>query len=249
VRRGPRENRARPAIDPLFRSAAVCCSTRVIGVVLSGMQNDGTAGLLAVKRCGGIAVVQNPRDAAYGDMPLSAVRHVAVDHVVTAGGLAPLLMQLTASARPPAVAAPEKIRIETLIAAQELTVMPDETLLGSLSPFTCPECNGAMQELRDNGLVRYRCHTGHAFTLEALRSEHQEIWERTLYGALRAQQEQAMLARRVAEEARAREERRSAEEFDRRALDYEQGAEVIRQLLAHPPALEPPEDPEPPEPS
>jgi two-component system chemotaxis response regulator CheB len=232
LRRGPRENRARPAIDPLFRSAAVCCSTRVIAVVLSGMLNDGTSGLLAVRRCGGIAVVQDPADASYADMPRSAVRHVAVDHVIAAAEMAPLLARLAASPRPPPVEAPEKIRVETLIAAQELTVMPDKGRLGSLSPLTCPECNGSMQELRDNGLIRYRCHTGHAFTLETLRMAQSEVWERTLYSAMRAQQEQAMLARRVAEEARARQEPVSAAEFERRAKDYEEGAEVIRQLLA-----------------
>lgn len=235
VRRGPRENRARPAIDPLFRSAAVCCSSRVIGVVLSGMLDDGASGLLAIKRCGGIAVIQDPRDALYPDMPRSAARHLAVDHVATAPELGPLLNSLARSRRPAPVEAPEKIRLEAMIAAQELTVMPDQKMFGSLSPLTCPECSGAMQEMQDNGLVRYRCHTGHAFTLEALRTAQNDIWERTLYAALRSQQEQAMLARRVAEEARAREERRSAEEFERRALDYEEGAEVIRQLLARPP--------------
>jgi two-component system chemotaxis response regulator CheB len=232
LRRGPRENRARPAIDPLFRSAAVCCSTRVIAVLLSGMLNDGTSGLLAVRRCGGIAVVQDPRDAPYAEMPRSAVRHVAVDHVVAAAEMGSLLARLAASPRPPPVEAPEETRVETLIAAQELAVMPDKGRLGSLSPLTCPECNGSMQEMRDNGLIRYRCHTGHAFTLETLRTAQNEVWERTLYSAMRAQQEQAMLARRVAEEARARQEAGSATEFERRARDYEEGAEVIRQLLA-----------------
>lgn len=234
VRRGPRENRARPAIDPLFRSAAVCCSTRVIGVVLSGMLDDGSSGLLAIKRCGGVAIIQDPRDALYPEMPGSAARHVAVDHVAPAPELGSLLDSLARSRRPAPVEAPEEIRLEAMIAAQELTVMPDRKMFGSLSPLTCPECSGVMQEMQDSGLVRYRCHTGHAFTLETLRTAQNDIWERTLYAALRAQQEQAMLARRVAEEARAREEQRSAEEFERRALDYEEGAEVIRQLLSRP---------------
>lgn len=246
VRRGPRENRARPAIDPLFRSAAVCCSTRVIGVVLSGMLDDGSSGLLAIKRCGGVAIIQDPRDALYPDMPRSAARHVVVDHVATAPELGSLLDLLARSRRPAPVEAPEEIRLEAMIAAQELAVMPDRKMFGSLSPLTCPECSGVMQEMRDGGLVRYRCHTGHAFTLETLRTAQNDIWERTLYAALRVQQEQAMLARRVAEEARARDGERSAEEFERRALDYEEGAEVIRQLLARPPAADDPSasDPE-----
>src|SRR4051795_8584407 len=91
VRRGPRENRTRPAIDPLFRSAAANCTSRVIGVVLSGMQNDGSSGLLAIKRCGGLAVVQDPKDARFGEMPASAIAHGAVDHVSRLAELPDLL--------------------------------------------------------------------------------------------------------------------------------------------------------------
>lgn len=233
VRRGPRENRMRPAVDPLFRSAAATCSTRVIGVVLSGMQNDGTSGLLAIKRCGGLAVVQDPKEAAYPDMPRNALAHVAVDHVLPLAGIAPLLVELAATARPPPVKeVPEEIRIEALIAAEELFVMPDQHRLGTLSPLTCPECDGSMQEIREDGLVRYRCHTGHAFTLETLRLAAGEAWERTLYGAMRAQQQQAMVARRIAEEARRQGNERSAAEFAHRARDYEEGAAVIRRLAA-----------------
>ena len=233
VRRGPRENRARPAIDPLFRSAAVNCSSRVIGVVLSGMLNDGSSGLQAIKRCGGLAVVQDPRDAAVPDMPRNALMYANVDEVLPLAGIAPLLTKLATSSRPlPPAEVPEEIRLEALIAAQELTVMPDQHRFGSLAELTCPDCHGAMQEIREDGLVRYRCHTGHAFTLEALSLSQGEAWERTLYTAMRAQQEQAMLCRRLAKEARGRRQMRSETDFGRRALDYEEGAELLRQLLA-----------------
>jgi two-component system chemotaxis response regulator CheB len=232
VRRGPRENRMRPAIDPLFRSAAVNCSTRVIGVVLSGMLNDGSSGLRAVKRCGGLAVVQDPRDATHPDMPRNALAHAEVDHMLPLAGLAPLLARLAASPRPPPAEVPEEIRIEALIAAQELTVMPDRHRFGPLSPLGCPECHGTLQEIREGGLVRYRCHTGHAFTLEALRLAQDEAWERTLYAAMRAQQEQAMLCRRLGQDAQDRAQANWVEKFERRARDYEEGAETIRRLLA-----------------
>jgi two-component system chemotaxis response regulator CheB len=127
---------------------------------------------------------------------------------------------------------PEEIRLEALIAAQELTVMPDQKRFGTLSPFTCPDCHGSLQEIRENGLVRYRCHTGHAFTLEVLDAAQGETRERALYSAMRAQQEHAMLARHMAEEARKRGQVRSAAMYERRVRDYEEGAEVIRQLLA-----------------
>jgi two-component system chemotaxis response regulator CheB len=233
VRRGPRENRTRPAVDPLFRSAAVSCSTRVVGVVISGMLDDGTAGLQAIKRCGGLAVVQDPADAAYPDMPRSAWAHVAVDHARPAAGLAGLLAELaSASPRPAHVEAPENLRVEALIAAQELHRMPDQGRFGSLSPLTCPDCNGAMVEIRDDGLVRYRCHTGHAFTMDALQVSQGEIWEKTLYGAMRAQHEQALLSRHMAAEQRRRGNGRWAEDLEQRAAGYEEGAEIIRQLLA-----------------
>jgi len=233
VRRGPRENRARPAIDPLFRSAAVNGSSRVIGVVLSGLLNDGASGLQAIKRCGGVAVVQEPRDAAVPDMPRHALAAVAADHVLPLADIAPLLTRLAAAPRPPPPAeVPEEIRLEALIAAQELTVMPDQHRFGPLAALSCPDCHGTMQEIQEGRLVRYRCHTGHAFTLEALQESQDEAWERTLYAAMRAQQEQAMLCHRLAEEARQRRQEWSMAEFGRRAQDYEEGAQLIRQLLA-----------------
>jgi two-component system, chemotaxis family, protein-glutamate methylesterase/glutaminase len=233
VRRGPRENRARPAIDPLFRSAAVCCSTRVIGVLLSGMLNDGTSGLRAIKRCGGLTVVQDPRSAAFPDMPRHALAHVAVDHIVPLARLAPVLSELATSPRPPLLATvPEEIRIEALIPAQELTVMHDHHPFGPLSTLACPDCHGSMVEIREGDLLRFRCHSGHAFTLETLRLAQGEAWERTLYAAMRAQQGQAMLAGRLAAEAGAKGHARSAKALARRERDYREGAEVIRQLLA-----------------
>ena len=231
VRRGPRENGARPAVDPLFRSAAVYCTTRVIGVVLTGLLDDGTAGLLAIKRCGGIAIVQDPRDAAYPDMPRSAIRHVAIDHVLALQDVAGALAALTRETRPPVPEVPHEIQLEALIAAQEVQGM----YLGDpvrVSPITCPECHGAMQEILDGELVRYRCHTGHAFTLETLGSIHGEAWERALYSALRAQQERAHVVGRMAAKARERGAGREAAQLGQRAASYEEGAELLRRLLA-----------------
>lgn len=232
VRRGPLENRTRPAIDPLFRSAAASCSTRVIGVVLSGMLDDGAAGLLAIKCCGGLAVVQDPQDAFCPSMPNSALAHVAVDHVLPAADIASLLTELAVTPAPSAVKVPEEIRLEARIAGEELFIMPDHTRLGSPSPLTCPECDGSMQEIRENGIVRYRCHTGHGFTLETLGQAVSEAWERTLYGGMRAQQQHAMVVRRLAEENRRQGNETAAAAYERRARDYEEGAMIIRQILA-----------------
>jgi two-component system, chemotaxis family, protein-glutamate methylesterase/glutaminase len=159
VRRGPRENGSRPAIDPLFRSAAVSCTTRVIGVLLTGLLNDGASGMQAIKRCGGLSVVQDPRDAAYPEMPRSTLRYAPIDHVLPLEEIAGVLAARAREPRLPSAAVPEEIRAEALIAAQEVRHMePSGT--GIVTPITCPECHGAMHEIKDGELVRYRCHTG-----------------------------------------------------------------------------------------
>lgn len=233
VRRGPKENRARPAIDVMFRSAAVHCSTRVIAVLLSGMLDDGTAGLAAVKRCGGIAIVQDPRDTQFPDMPSSAIRNVAVDHVAPVGALSGVLRESCAQRAPPPVAAPEQMRIESLIAAQELMQTPTQHSLGELSPITCPECYGVMTEIRDGDMLRYRCHTGHAYTAAAVMSEQREMWERTLYEALRIRHEQAALYARLLADARGRGRTAEIAHLEQRSLHHDEDTHLLRRLLEH----------------
>jgi two-component system, chemotaxis family, protein-glutamate methylesterase/glutaminase len=138
VRRGPRENGSRPAIDPLFRSGAASCTTRVIGVLLTGMLNDGTSGLQAIKRCGGLTIVQDPTDAAYGEMPRSALRHVAVDHILPLREIPATLADLALQARPPPGDVPDEIRAEALIAAQEISDMRPFEEGRTIAPITCP---------------------------------------------------------------------------------------------------------------
>ena len=138
VTRGLRENRVRPAIDPLFRSAAVAYGARVVGVVLSGLQNDGTAGLLAIKRCGGIAIVQDPKDALYPGMPRSALEHVEVDYCLPVLKMGAVLYRLSQELPAATLPAPEELRIEVDIAenptdnhdcAKELRRFPEKILL------------------------------------------------------------------------------------------------------------------------
>lgn len=242
IRRGPTENGSRPAIDPLFRSAATTCTTRVIGVLLTGLLNDGTAGLRAIKNCGGIAVVQDPADAEFDPMPRSAIRRVDVDHLCPLEEMPALLADLSAEARPPPVEASEDIRMEALIAAQEVPRMEEEwSPSGTISPITCPECHGTMQEIHDGELVRYRCHTGHAFTLEVLGTAQAEAWERALYSAYGLQQERAILLRRMADQARRRGSRESTYLEDR-ARSYSEGAELLRRLIAHGNGMEEPDE-------
>lgn len=202
LRRGPRENLARPAIDPLFRSAACSFGARVIGVVLSGALNDGTAGLLAIKRCGGVTVVQQPDDAAVREMPLSALLRMDIDHVAPAAALGGLLARLALEPAGETPPIPLEIRLETAIAAQELPGMETEERLGKPSSFTCPECHGALWEIDDDSLLRYRCHVGHAFTADAVLRAQTTQAEEMLWSLMRAHQERAALARRMAQQER-----------------------------------------------
>jgi two-component system, chemotaxis family, protein-glutamate methylesterase/glutaminase len=231
LRRGPRENLARPAVDPLFRSAACTFGSRVIGVVLSGRLNDGTAGLCAIKRCGGIAVVQKPSDAAYPDMPLSALQHAEIDHVAPAHALGELLTQLTREPAGETPPIPLEIRLEAAIAAQELSGMEAEDQLGSPSRFTCPECHGALWEIDEGSLLRYRCHVGHAFTAMAMLEAQTSSAEEMLWRLMRLHRERAALVRRMAREARSQSREAAATELQQRAHGYDEDAEIIRWLL------------------
>ena len=163
---GPKENRLRPAIDPLFRSAAYAFGPRVIGVILSGALDDGTAGLWTIKDRGGLALVQHPDEAQHASMPLSALRHVEIDYCVPTAELAPLLVELT---HQPVVATKEEsmsteLEIETKIGLQHEGLAAGVLQLGAPSIFTCPECHGVLLHLQHGRLQRFRCHTGHAFS-------------------------------------------------------------------------------------
>src|SRR4029077_11949840 len=150
LRRGPQENRTRPAIDPLFRSAAVAYGPRVVGVVLTGLLDDGAAGLQAIKRCGGTSVVQDPDDAQWPDMPRRALERDNVDHVVTLDQMPALLDRLSREPAGPKLPVPRSLEIEGRIAAQDLG-SADGPTLGQPSPLSCPVCGGVLNEVLEEG--------------------------------------------------------------------------------------------------
>jgi two-component system chemotaxis response regulator CheB len=231
LRRGPRENLSRPSIDVLFRSAAATFGGRVIGIVLSGALDDGAAGLVAIKRCGGMALVQDPADAADPDMPKSALRAVLADHVVKSAELGLLLQRLVQLPAGETPAVPLNIRLESAIAAQQLTDIEATYKLGQLSPFTCPECNGSLWEIDEGSLLRYRCHVGHAFTDETMLAAQASEIDRMLESLLRLRQERAELMRRVVEKERGRNRPDLTNQFEIRAREYEEDARLMRLLI------------------
>ncbi len=231
LRRGPHENLSRPAIDPLFRSAAASFGARVIGVVLSGALSDGSAGLRAIKRCNGVTIVQDPQDAEYPSMPRNALAHVDVDHCVAAADLGSLVARVVAEPAGPTPRIPWDIRIEAAIAAQEPNSMKTMDKLGKASRFTCPECGGELWEIVDGPLLRYRCHVGHAFSSDVMHAAQAEQIERKLWELLRRHQERSEFARRRAEHERSLHNEGLSRQFEARARRYEQDAELIRELL------------------
>ena len=229
--RGPKENGHRPAIDPLFRTAAHSFGPRVVGVVLSGNLNDGTAGLLAIKQLGGLAIVQNPDTALYQGMPRSAIDHVAVDHCLPPDEIPVLLVELASQ---PAHLLGVTSMSEEFVAgdqADEFAIADRHVQPGLPSTMACPECHGVLWEVKDQGLVRFRCRVGHAYTDEALLVHQSEQLEAALWTALRALEEHSALAKRLAARANSRGHSHSASTFTEQAMDAEHHASVIRNVL------------------
>ena len=196
---GPKENHVRPAIDPLFRSAALECGPQAIGVVLTGMLDDGSAGLRAIKTCGGTAVVQDPADAYAPEMPQNALAHVAADHVVPLALLGSLLYELARRSVPATpFQPPPDLWQEYLVSSGDCSV-EELQAIGRTSIFTCPDCGGVLFELNDKHPVRYRCHTGHAFSLRSLASTQEEVSDAALWTSLRTLQEKEAILRRLAQ--------------------------------------------------
>jgi two-component system chemotaxis response regulator CheB len=232
VLHGPTENGVRPAIDPLFRSAAREFGSRVIGVVLTGSLDDGTAGLAAVKEAGGIAVVQDPEEAFAPSMPRSAIEHVRVDHVLPLQEIAILLAALTeerTDATRPA-SSPHLRALETDLADPQLAVRESDRP-GRVSVFTCPECHGSLWETDDEGILRFRCRVGHAYSQDSMLAAQTDSVDRALWAALRSLEERAALTRRMAQRAEARQQSFVARAFAARARTAQDHAEVVRSLL------------------
>ena len=232
VVRGPRENRHRPAVDPLFRSAAWAYGPKAIGVVLSGYLDDGAAGLWAVKSCGGLAIVQDPTDAIQPQMPQQAAMNIDVDHILPVADIGPLLVELVS--QPVEISEifsrPEGLKTEIEFAKMDRDISSMGTL-GKLSPFTCPACRGALWELEEGDSLRYRCHTGHAFSKESLLADQSTGIEDALYSALRAVEEKAAALRRLGERHQGQSVKLT-EDFRTRAHELDQTAEVLRSLLS-----------------
>jgi len=226
--RGPQEDRHRPAVDTLFRTAAAAYGPRVIGVVLTGTLDDGTAGLQAVKLHGGLAVVQDPEEALFDSMPRYAIEGVDVDYIVPLAEIGPILVRLAchpAQEESEAAVTPE---LEEEVKAAEFDIKAPETRQEvKPSGYACPDCHGALWEVEEDGLLRFRCQFGHAFSPESLLASQSDAPE----DALRALEESAAFADRLSGGAARRGHGLAADHFTQQATDARGRASIIRQAL------------------
>jgi len=226
---GPRENLARPAIDPLFRSVAVSYGPRAVAVLLSGMLDDGVSGLDAIKRCGGVAVAQDPADALAPGMPAAAVAKIAsLDLVARAEAMPALLQDLLDEPAGWPVPVPEDIMLEVSIAAGDIGNTKQLGPCVRPSSMTCPACGGVMSEMTGQIPLRYRCQVGHAMTAEYMASKQEDAVDEAIRVALRVIEERAQLVSRMAEENRVAGRVALTESYEQRAEEYRRYAETLR---------------------
>lgn len=235
VTHGPKENRFRPAIDPLFRSAAYAYGNRVVGVILSGALDDGTAGLWMIKQRGGLALVQDPREASVSSMPENAIRQVAIDYTGSLVQLAAQLVRLSGEDIIPDTRVSyyedEQLKREICIAADDTAAGLAMAQFGRSSSFGCPECHGVLTELNEGTLIRYRCHTGHAYSASTLLAALTERIEDSLYQAIRGADESLMLLNQLGDQYAETNQPRLAALYFQEAQQIHARNELVRQAV------------------
>jgi two-component system, chemotaxis family, protein-glutamate methylesterase/glutaminase len=231
--RGPKECRVRPAIDVLFRSAAVTQGPRTIGVVLSGMLDDGTAGLWAVKDRGGLALVLDPGEAMHASMPQSAIQHVKVDLVAGCSALAAAIGEIAARKKPDSPGKPKeptRLDKENRIASEGNGLQLGVMKMGEVSQYTCPDCHGVLVQIEEGSIIRFRCHTGHAFSLQTLLAEVSESIDKGLWDTIRAIEERVLLLRQMSE-LEARKRHGNSASLNQLADDAESRIDALKDLV------------------
>lgn len=228
---GPRENMARPALDPLFRSMGASCGPRAIAVVLSGLLDDGAAGLVDLKRCGGIAVVQNPADAAAPDMPTEALRACDVDYRASIADMASVLVRLAGENAGPDVDVPADIVAEIDIAIGRQAGSDITARLADPVPISCPACSGVLSQIKRQPPLRFRCQVGHAYTAESLVAAQEGSVDEALRVALKILEERAILTQKMAEDARRSGRNAAGRSYEQRAAESRASADVLRRAI------------------
>lgn len=221
---GPKENRHRPAIDALFRSAAIAYDRETIGVVLTGLLDDGSVGLALIKQTGGTTIVQDPEDAMFSAMPRNAIHASRPDYILPLDEIGAAIVRLIAESADEPAAEPKGIAV--------MQKHPDnEHKPGEVSVYTCPECNGSLWEVQNGEVSRYECRVGHSYTLQALVEDNAETLERAMWVALRTIEESISLAKRMSKRARERGHNGVALRWEDQARSKAEDARVLREIL------------------
>lgn len=195
LNQGPEENKYRPSIDVLFRSAAVHFGNRVIGIVLTGMLQDGTSGMYAIKSCGGLCIVQDPSEAEYSDMPNSVLKAIDVDYMSDLEGIPILIQEILNTPLPPGIAIPNELKIEADITEKLMSEINDLKKIAHRSDFACPDCGGGLWEVKNDPTHRYRCFTGHVYTEKLLADLQDMKIEDSIWVSIRMLEEKRNMLR------------------------------------------------------
>lgn len=232
MRRGPHENRTRPAVNALFRSAALAYGGRVIGVVLTGLLDDGTEGLIAIKAAGGLSIVQDPADADWPSMPRNALKRDHVDHAVPVADLGDLLARLVVEPAGQTVPLPAEFEVEDQMAAQDFAVM-EKTIVtpGEPSHLSCPDCGGVLNEIAAQEELRFRCQVGHAFTPLGLAAAQSDELERALSIAARTHRDRIRLFDQMRANADARKLPRAVGRWESASKESAQMIQILEQAM------------------
>jgi two-component system chemotaxis response regulator CheB len=229
---GPPENGWRPSIDVLFRSAAVSFNSSVVGIILSGLLDDGTSGMGAIKRCGGITIVQEPAEAEFDGMPYSVIKNVDVDFRVPISDIPYILKDLNSKPAPQPRDIPSEVRIEAELTARMNTGINPLPKIGIHSNYTCPDCGGNLWRLIGDVISRYRCHTGHVYTRELLLKKQDEMVEESLWTAIRMMEERRNLLQTAFDNDKMTGSEILENQRIEQAVEYEKHVQVLKSLLS-----------------
>ncbi|MFL5742685.1 MAG: chemotaxis protein CheB [Flavisolibacter sp.] len=228
---GPAENRWRPSIDVLFRSAAAAYGNRTVGIILTGLLDDGVSGMSAIKRSGGTLIVQDPNEAEYPDMPLSVLSRMEVDHCVLLSLMGTVVQETLEMEKKEPNEIPHDVVAEAQIAEQMASGIDLVSNLGENSVYTCPDCGGVLFQVEQGKLNRFRCNTGHVYAQDDLEIKQTERLEETLWVALRMMEERRNLLQKMEQQMMERGFARLAREHKKKLEELHNHIEKLKQIL------------------
>ncbi len=228
---GPHENRSRPSIDVLFRSAAAYHTSRVIAVLLTGYLDDGVSGLSAVKRCGGKIIVQDPNDAEVPDLPKNAIRSMEIDHILPLKEIAAQLIDIVHQPFGDPVAVPEEIMADIKVSEHTVPGLERMNKLGTITPYTCPDCGGTLWDAKNEPAGRLVCHTGHSFTIDSFLKGQAEVIEDSLWAAIRFFDERIKILENLAEKDHEKLHLQSTQNYRKKIKELKYHMQILRDFV------------------